>query len=97
VIANALLLTIALLLGYGFWLLDQLKFLAPHRTTLFHEYGTILGLSAALLFVNVFAGAFALQRKFLLKNTGRKLSHLDRQFQARQAEMPVPARDERQL
>ena len=30
-IANALLMTIAFLLAYGFWLLDQLKFMAPYK------------------------------------------------------------------
>ncbi len=30
-IANALLFTIVILLGYGFWLLDQLKFMARYK------------------------------------------------------------------
>jgi hypothetical protein len=93
-IANALLLTIAILLGYGFWLLGELKFMAPYRTVLMHAYGTwILG-SLAILFFNVFGTVLLLQRKFLLKNTGRKLSHLDKQFQVGQIAMPVPAADE---
>jgi hypothetical protein len=93
-IANALLLTIAILLGYGFWLLGELKFMAPYRTVLVHAYGTwILG-SLAILFFNVLAAVLLLQRKFLLKNTGRKLSHLDKQFQVGQIAMPVPKADE---
>ncbi len=39
-IANALLLTIALLLAYGFWLMDQLKFMAPYKGVVFHAYGS---------------------------------------------------------
>lgn len=89
-IANALLLTIAVLLAYGFWLMDQLKFMASYKSVLFHEYGTTVLVSAAVLFLNVFGAALLLQRKFFLKDTGRKLSHLDRQFQGRQIEMPVP-------
>ena len=93
-IANALLLTIAILLAYGFWLLDQLKFMARYRAALFHSYGVVLLLALGLLFLNVFGAALLLQRKFFLKDTGRKLSHLDRQFQVRQIEMPVPEVDQ---
>ena len=93
-IANALLLTIALLLAYGFWLLDQLKFMARYRTALFHSYGAVLLLAVGILFVNVFGAALLLQRKFFLKDTGRKLSHLDRQFQVRQIEMPLPEKNQ---
>ena len=89
-IANALLMTIALLLAYGFWLLDQLKFMAPYKSVLYHSYGTTLLVSLAVLFLNVFGAALLLQRKFFFKDTGRKLSHLDRQFQAGQVEMPAP-------
>ena len=93
-IANALLITIAFLLAYGFWLMDQLKFLAPYKNVLFHEYGAVICASAGVLFLNIFGAALLLQRKFLLKDTGRKLSHLDRQFQVRQIQMPVPEEDE---
>jgi hypothetical protein len=93
-IANALLLTIAILLAYGFWLLDQLKFMARYRAVLVHSYGAVLLLAAGILFLNVFGAALLLQRKFFLKDTGRKLSHLDRQFQVRQIEMPVPEGDQ---
>jgi hypothetical protein len=93
-IANALLLTIAILLAYGFWLLDQLKFMARYRAVLFQSYGGVLFLAVAVLFVNVFGAALLLQRKFFLKDTGRKLSHLDRQFQLRHIEMPVPEPDQ---
>jgi hypothetical protein len=93
-IPNALLLTIAFLLAYGFWLMDQLKFMAPYKAVLFHEYGTTIFVSAGVLFLNVFGAALLLQRKFFLKDTGRKLSHLDRQFQVRQIEMPLPEEEE---
>ena len=93
-IANALLLTISLLLAYGFWLMDQLKFMAPYKGVVFHEYGKAILVSAAILFFNIFGAVLLLQRKFLLKDTGRKLSHLDRQFQVGQIEMPAPTEDE---
>lgn len=96
-LANAFLVTIATLLAYGFWLLDQLKFMAPYRGVLFHEYGTKIVTAVGVLFLNIFGAALLLQRKFFLKDTGRKLSHLDQQFQVRQIAMPVPEDEEGSL
>jgi hypothetical protein len=92
--SNALLVTIALFLALGFWLLGQLKFLIPYRQVLFHDYATILLLWLAILFVNVFAAVYALERKFFLKDTGRKLSHLDRQVLQGQFPLPSPSETE---
>ena len=89
-IANALLITIAFLLAYAFWLLDELKFMAPYQNVLFHNYGAAILVCSLVLFLNVFGAALLLQRKFLLKDTGRKLLHLDRQFQIHETQMPVP-------
>ena len=86
--SNALLLTIAILLALGFWLLGELRFLIPYRRVLFHNYGQTLLLWVAILFVNVFAGVFALERKFFLKDTGRKLSHVDHQVLRGQFALP---------
>lgn len=93
-VANALIVTIALLLALGFWLLDELKFLIPYRHILFHQYGTVLLLSLAALFVNIFAAVYAIQRKFFLKDTGRKLSHVDTQVLAGHAPLPSPMAEE---
>jgi Na+/phosphate symporter len=93
-IANALLLSIALFLAYGFWLLGQLKFMAAYKAVLLHAYGNTIFACAGVLFLNIFAAAFALQRRFFLKDTGRKLSHLDKQFQTGQIQMPVPAENQ---
>src|SRR5437867_6904539 len=93
-ISNALLVTIAVLLAYGFWLMDQLKFMAQYKSVLFHEYGTTILTAAAVLLLNVFGAVLLLQRKFFLKDTGRILSHHDRQFQFRQIEMPLPEEEE---
>ena len=96
-IANALLLTIALLLAYAFWLMDQLKFMAPYKDVLIHTYGSLVLVSGVVLFLNVFGGVLLVQRKFFLKDTGRKLSHLDQQFQVGQIELPIaPESDEKE-
>jgi hypothetical protein len=93
-IANALLITIAILLAYGFWLLDQLKFMARYKRVLYDAYGPTLLLFLAALFVNLFGAVLAINRRFLLKNTGRKLSHLDKQFIVGHAGTPVPVDEE---
>ena len=92
--ANTLLATIAILLALGFWLLGRLKFLVPYRHILFHQYGSVLLLWLAILFINVFATLYAMQRKFFLKDTGRKLSHLDKQLHVGHGELPAPSFEE---
>ena len=65
-IANALLFTIVILLGYGFWLLDQLKFMAHYKALLYHAYGTTILIFLVVLFVNLFGAALAISRRFFL-------------------------------
>ena len=79
-IANALFITIALLLALGFWLMGELKFFIPYKLVLWRAYATPILTYVVLLSVNVFAAAFVFIRKFFLKDTGRKLSHLDKQL-----------------
>jgi hypothetical protein len=93
-IANALIITIAILLGYGVWLLDQLKFMARYKAVLYHAYGLTILIFLATLFVNLFGAVLAINRRFFLKNTGRKLSHLDKQFIVGHAGIPVPVDEE---
>ncbi len=92
-IANALILTIAILLALGFWLMGELKFFIPYRAVLIHHYGTAILAFVAVLFMNLFAVAFVVNRRFFLKDTGRKLSHLDKQLQVGQGELPAPSID----
>ncbi|MBZ5700431.1 MAG: hypothetical protein LAN84_01140 [Acidobacteriia bacterium] len=93
-VANSLFLTIAILLALGFWLMGELKFFIPYKTVLLHEYGTVIFAYIGTLFLNLFAAAFALNRKFFLKDTGRKLSHLDKQLHVGQTEVRAPSLEE---
>lgn len=93
-VANALLLALALLIAIGFYLMGELKFLIPYRAFIFREYGWALAVFFGGVFLNFFAGAFILIRKFLLKDTGRKLSHIDKQFHLRHSDLPVQFDDE---
>jgi hypothetical protein len=87
-IANALLITLAALIGIAFCLMGELRFLVPYRVLLLHEYGWPLAIFFGGLFVNVFAAVFVFIRKVLLKDTGRKLSHIDKQFHFESIQLP---------
>ena len=95
-VANALIVTIALLLALGFWLLGELKVFIPYRHILFQQYGAVLLLWFAILFANMFAAVYAVQRKLFLKDTGRKLSHVDNQVIVGHAPLPSPLQQEEQ-
>jgi hypothetical protein len=92
-IANALILTVALLLALGFWLMGELRFLIPYKPLLLHQYGTAILIYAAVLFTNLFALLFVLNRRLFLKDTGRKLAHLDKQLHVGHAELQAPSLD----
>jgi hypothetical protein len=89
-IPNALLITVAVLLALGFWLLGELKFFSPYKAVLFQAYAMPILVYVSALFANVFAAAFVLIRKFFLKDTGRKLLHLDKQLQVGETSIPAP-------
>ena len=88
-VANALLLALALLIAIGFYLMGELKFLIPYRAFIFREYGWALAVFFGGVFLNLFAGAFVLIRKSFLKDTGRKLSHIDKQFHVGDVHLPA--------
>jgi uncharacterized membrane protein YciS (DUF1049 family) len=65
--------------------------LQVYKAVLLHQYGTAILVFLAVLFINVFAIGFVLNRRFFLKDTGRKLTHLDKQLQVGQGELPAPS------
>jgi len=92
-VANAILLTIAVMLAIGFTMMGELKFLIPFKLVIWRAYSTYILAYFGILFTNMFAAAFALNRKFFLKDTGKKLSHLDKQFNVGHVEFPTPKDD----
>ncbi|MGD9902801.1 MAG: hypothetical protein AB7U83_04970 [Vicinamibacterales bacterium] len=79
-IANAAFLagiTEFLLVG---WLAGELRFLAPYKAVLFREHAGILGIVTAVVFLNLCALYYSAARWLFLRETGRKLRHLDRQL-----------------
>ena len=79
-IANAAFLSaITLFLG-GAWLAGELTFLTPYKATLFRRHGPLIGLSVLVVFFNLFGVYYSIARWLFLRDTGRKLLHLDRQL-----------------
>ncbi len=83
-IANALLVATAIFLALLFFLMGQLRFLIPWRDYILHQYWPAIALYCGMLFVNVTAVVLVFQRKVLLKDSGRKLAHFDKQIRSGQ-------------
>lgn len=62
------------------WLAGELRFLAPYKATIFREYGMHIGAGTLLVFLNLAAAFYAIGRSLFLRDTGRKLTHIDRQL-----------------
>lgn len=62
------------------WLAGELTFLAPYKVALFRYYGTTIAIGALLVFVTLFTAYYGIARWLFLRDTGRKLRHLDRQL-----------------
>ena len=70
-------LSVFLLVG---WIAGELRFLAPYKTILFREHAALIGGAALLLFLNLTATFYSVARWFFMRDTGRKLLHIDRQL-----------------
>ena len=79
-IASAVFVTTLIFLAIGIFLLQECQFLIPYRHVLFIKYGGVMAGFAAALFVNLLAGVYMVCRIFFLKDTGRKLAHLEKQL-----------------
>ena len=87
-IANVLFAATMTALAVLLFLADKLRFLAPYRFLLLQHYVPPILVGIAVLFVNLTALFFALGRRFLLKDTGSKLAHFDRELNAGRTPMP---------
>ena len=77
-IANAALLAALSVFLLAAWLAGELTFLAPYKVALFRLYGLFMAQMALLVFFNLCAAYYLLGRWFFLRETGRKLTHMDR-------------------
>lgn len=78
-IANAALVAFTMFVVLVIVLLERLKFLAPLKQHLFHNFGIDIAIFTLVLLFNLFALLFTFFRRYRLKHTGQKLVHLDKQ------------------
>lgn len=81
-ITNVFFATTVIFLAIGFFLLEECKFLIPYRALLAAKYSRVLAVYAAALFFNLFALIYLFVRKLLLKETGKKLAHVEKQLRS---------------
>jgi len=86
-IANAVFVATIIFLALGFWLMHALYFLVPWRNLILHTYLQSIVLYCALLFANILGLTVWIERKFFLRDTGRKLRHLDQEIHTGQSEL----------
>lgn len=65
-------------LTIGFYLMNELSFLAPYRDALWNQYGVYIAGYATALFINIYGAMFLIYWKFLFKDTGKKLEQLEK-------------------
>ena len=85
--ANAVFVATLIFLALGFWLMSQMHFLIPLRSLIVHSYLCMITTYCALLFANILGLTIWIERKFFLRDTGRKLKHLDQEIHSGHSEL----------
>ena len=70
-------LTLFLLIA---WLAGELSFLAAYKTALLHLHGAFIISVVLVVFLNLCAIYYGVARWMFLRDTGRKLTHVDREL-----------------
>ena len=86
-LANAVFVATLIFLALGFGLMHELHFLVPWRGLILHNYLGAIAACCALLFANLLGLTIWIERKFFLRDTGRKLRHLDQEIHSGQSEL----------
>jgi hypothetical protein len=86
-VANAVFVATLIFLALGFWMMHELHFLIPWRSLIVHEYLPSIAIYCALLFANILGLTVWIERKFFLRDTGRKLRHLDQEIHSGHSEL----------
>ena len=79
-IANSAFLAAMALLLIAFMLMGELTFLAPYKRVIAADYLWAIVAVATALFLNLFAAFYLAGRALFLKETGRKLAHVEKQL-----------------
>src|ERR1700735_436716 len=86
-VGNAVVVATLIFLALGFWLMHALHFLVPWRSLILHTYVKSIAVYAALLFANILGLTIWIERKFFLRDTGRKLKHFDQEIHTGKSEL----------
>jgi hypothetical protein len=78
VIANCAFLAAMVLLLGAFAMLGALEFLAPYKQLIIARYLPAIGWALGVVFFNLFCLFYLVGRVLFLKDTGRKLAHVER-------------------
>jgi hypothetical protein len=79
-IANCALIAAAILLVSVVFIAQELAFLRPYAWLILKHYSWALAAIGAVVFLNLFAFVYLVARRLLLKDTGRKLAHVEKQL-----------------
>jgi hypothetical protein len=79
-IANSAFLAAMVLMLLAFFVVGQLSVLAPYKFLILHRYLTVVIGSLVVVFMNLFAVFYLVTRALWLKDTGRKLAHVEKQL-----------------
>ena len=84
-IANSAFLAAMVPLLLAFVILGEIEFLAPYKHVILgHHLWVVVG-SLVVVFLNLFAVCYLASRRLFLKDTGRKLAHVERQLRTADA------------
>ena len=81
-IANTAILAALTTFVLAAWLASELSFLAPYKTAIFRTYGLHILVTILLVFLNLSGAYYILARWLFLRDSGRKLTHIDRQLRS---------------
>ena len=81
-IANSAFLAAMIVLVILLSLMGDLQYLAPYKRAIFPRYLPVMAGAVGVLFLNVFALVYLIARALFLKDTGRKLAHVEKQLRA---------------
>ncbi len=79
-VANALFATAVICLTLALYFMQECQFLIPYRSLLLEKYGCEIAVFASVFFLNLFAAIHAFTRRVFLRDTGKKLAHLEKQL-----------------
>lgn len=79
-IANSAFLAAMVVMLIAFVLMGELEFLTPYKRLIFGRHLDVIVGGGIVLFLNLFAFFYVAGRGLFLKETGRKLAHVERQL-----------------